>query len=236
MKATRVVQQLKATRVGQQMEAERNRLQASRPCKSQAKHKHLTIGQRNAKITIRFILALTLGLVGLSLYSRFEQTKDSLSTLFDYANGATSKEAGIDPLSLDRFDTGFELLSISPEGQTIGYFYQSNTGQAAIQLVSALSQDGWRQSGSFDDSTAGATDNATQPLAAGASLVRSSSVKGTTRQGESSLLEQTTQIEQIAGPISILMERPSGGDGVRQQMIIQLFPVSDGTSIVVTFF
>jgi hypothetical protein len=236
MKAKRVVQQLKATRVGQQMKADSNRHQANRPGKSQARHKYLTIGQRNAKITIRFILVLTLGLVGLSLYSRFEQTKDSLSTLFDYANGTTSKEAALDPLSLDSFDADFELLSISPEGQTIGYFYQSNTGQAAIQLVSALSQEGWRQSGSFDDSTVSATDYATQSLTAGASLVRSSSVDSTERQGEPGLLEQTAQIGQITGPISILMEHPSSDGGVKQQMIIQLFPVSDGTSIVVTFF
>ncbi|MDR2956562.1 MAG: hypothetical protein LBU61_00065 [Coriobacteriales bacterium] len=102
-------------------------------------------GQRNSRISLRFVVVVALILAGLAILARCLPAAEGVSTLAGYQADRQKPEDLIDPLAISKQSASFTLLAVSPDGKTIGYTSELTTGAAGIELLGLLGQQGWQQ-------------------------------------------------------------------------------------------
>ena len=127
----------------------------------------------------------------------------------------------IDPLGLCSRDEDFQLLAVNPECTVIGYASMLTTGQSAMRLIAHLEQRGWRA-----DTSSGENDWSLSP----------SDASHTTNAGLLDLNNPAVRIEDLTGSFALVLSNHAAGSKASEQMMVQLFPISSGCSIVVELF
>jgi len=198
--------------------------------------KQTELGRRNARIAFRFVLVLSIIVGALALYSRCQKSVADISLWHQMQSGQTGIDEAHDPLALCRDSGPFSLIAVSSDHRTIGYSCDYGTGQAANLMINKMLEAGWRPV-SLMASTL--HDQGLDGLAiADGDLSRQAEV-GLSMSDEcyEGMIDDGTEqrsISTIVEPIAILFEK-EGRDGEAQsQLLVQYFPVAQGTSIVVS--
>jgi hypothetical protein len=187
--------------------------QASRGAKPKGRRRlaQLDVGARNARIAIRMFVVIAICISILGLCSRCQGGSEGVMSLSDIEVMGVGDNSLDDPLALSD-EPDFELLSISPDSKTIGYTSGLGTGRAAALLLQALARQGWQQADQPVDRHDGS-----QPFASAAEVVAAGA-------------------ETITGPLAFTLSLYDLDGSPARQMVVQLFPTGDGSSIVVTVF
>ena len=160
------------------------------------------------------ISAFLLLLLILAVQSRCQASDESgLVTLKEFR--AVQPDSGLtDPLGISTADSSFELFAVSADGLRFGYASDKSTEHAARELIQMLAKQGWQV------------------------FVQADS---TSSQQIMELLQLTDDDRLDAGsgraePLALILEhRPPNGNSTRQ-MLVQIFPVRGGSSIVIEVY
>ena len=182
------------------------------------------VGRRNSRTALRFFLAVAFGLCALGLYSRHQGSDPASLSLQGFVASRAADGSLVDPLALVD-DSGFKLLSVSPDGRIIGYTSDLNTGQAAVQLLLLLSDQGWQQ----DYAPIAGREDANCELA-------SRGVVGDSVPGALSPDDAWAMADGITSPVAFTLTHHDVEGLPDQQMLVQLFPTGSGSSIVITAY
>ena len=181
--------------------------------------------KQNARIALQFFIVLITVVSCLGLYSRgLEGGRDAELTLDASQEHGARTETRTDPLDLCSNKSGFELLAMSSDQSVIGYSSSLSTGQAALGLIDCVSGRGWQigsqtamepESGSSNEEVRGDHE---QDVAAPKSITSTNGLEGRTEA------------------FALVFTSGNASLGGYRQMMVQLFPVVDGCSIVVRLY
>jgi hypothetical protein len=181
--------------------------------------------RQNAKTALQFFIVLTTVIAGLGLYSRsLDGDSDAVLTLEASSEHSVGTEARTDPLALCTDKSSFELLAMNSDQSVIGYCSKLPTGQAALSLIERVSGRGWQMGG-----------------LTGAESESESSVNASINDLEQNArtlepIASPRSLESRTGAFALVFTSDTASLGGYSQMMVQLFPVVDGCSIVVRLY